>query len=218
MGERPYGRGMSPSTLPRLSAATALAAAIATTATGCGSSSSASGSAPAGGQRSTAPNPNTAEVNPAGDIPDDQAFVRFTPPERGYSVKVPEGWSRTTARGAVTFTDKLNAIRVESTAAKAPLTVTAARRSVVPRLAAAVKGFKPGTVSVVQRNAGSAVRITYLSTAQANPVTGRTGRDAVERYVFFHDGCDLVLTLSGPEKADNVDPWRIVSDSVRWSG
>jgi hypothetical protein len=25
-----------------------------------------------------------------------------------------------------------------------------------------------------------------------------------------------VLTLSGPKGADNVDPWRIVSDSLKW--
>jgi hypothetical protein len=40
----------------------------------------------------------------------------------------------------------------------------------------------------------------------------------VERYVFFHKGKDVVLTLSGPKGADNVDPWRIVTDSLRWSG
>jgi len=26
-----------------------------------------------------------------------------------------------------------------------------------------------------------------------------------------------VLTLSGPVGADNVDPWRIVTDSLAWS-
>jgi hypothetical protein len=26
----------------------------------------------------------------------------------------------------------------------------------------------------------------------------------------------LTLTLSGPTNADNVDPWKIVTDSVRW--
>jgi hypothetical protein len=48
-------------------------------------------------------------------------------------------------------------------------------------------------------------------------VTGKAGRDAVQRYVFFHNGTRVTLTLSGPQAADNVDPWRIVSDSVRWT-
>src|SRR5690349_20985130 len=94
-------------------ARTALAAGTAVLAlavAGCGGSSPAKGPAPV----STPVNPNTAEVNPAGDIPDNQAYVAFSPPGGGFSVKVPEGWSRSTAGGAITFTDKLNAIRIES--------------------------------------------------------------------------------------------------------
>ncbi len=34
------------------------------------------------------------EINPPGDIPDSQAFVRFTSPAGGYSLEVPEGWAR----------------------------------------------------------------------------------------------------------------------------
>jgi hypothetical protein len=49
-------------------------------------------------------------------------------------------------------------------------------------------------------------------------VTGKPGTDAVERYAFFHKGIEVVLTLSGPKGADNVDPWMLVSDSLRWTG
>lgn len=157
----------------------------------CGSSSS----------NSPAPNPNAAENSPPGDIPDNQAFVRYR--HRDYSVKVPEGWARATRGGAVIFTDKLNAIRLQEAAAAAPLTLREAR--------------KDGKASVVTRPAGHAVRVTYLAPAPANSVTGKAGTDAVERYVFFHNGKQLVVTLSGPKGADNVDPWRIVTDSVRWT-
>jgi hypothetical protein len=191
------------------------AAIVAIGAAGCGASSSSSSSN--GGQPAKPANPNAPEVNPAGDIPDNQAYVPFAPPGGGFSVKVPEGWSRTAAGGAVTFTDKLNAIRIETTKAPAPLTVREARQTELPKLAASVKGFQPGTVSTVARPAGTVVRFTYLAAARPNPVTGKTGVDAVERYVYFHKGHDVVLTLSGPKGADNVDPWKIVTDSVRWS-
>ena len=72
-------------------------------------------------------------------------------------------------------------------------------------------------MTTVRRTAGPAVRLTYLAAAPRDPVTGRTRTDAVERYLFFHRGRDVELTLSGPKGADNVDPWRIVTDSVRWS-
>jgi hypothetical protein len=186
------------------------AALVALGATACGSSSS-------GGASTPPPSANGKDSSPPGDIPDNQAYVRYTPPGGGFSVKVPEGWARRTGGGAVVFTDKLNAIRIESRAAAARLTAKAARSVEVTRLQGAVKGFKPGIVSTVTRAAGPAVRITYLATAPTNPVTGKAGVDAVERYVFFHKGKDVVLTLSGPKGADNVDPWRLVTDSVRWS-
>jgi hypothetical protein len=199
---------MSESSLRRGLAASAVLLALGATA--CGSSSS-------GGSATKAPNPNTKESSPAGDIPDNQAYVAFTPPGGGFSVKVPEGWAQRTAGGAVAFTDKLNTIRIESRAATAPLTVQRARSAELSRLAHSVKGFKAGTVGTVSRKAGTAVRITYLASSPADPVTGKTVTDAVERYVFFHNGRAVVLTLSGPKGADNVDPWRLVTDSVRWS-
>ena len=189
-------------------------------AAGCGSSSSSgsgSGSGSASSSGSNAPNPKAPETSPAGDIPDNQAYVAYSPPGSGVSVRVPEGWSRSTASGATTFTDKLNSIAIETAPAKAATTAAAARRTDLPKLAQSVTGFKPGAVTTVQRKAGPAVRLTYLGTAKADPVTGKTRTNAVERYLFFHNGKALTLTLSGPKGADNVDPWRIVTDSVRWT-
>src|SRR3954468_7828298 len=105
MTGRAYGRRPMPITKPKR--AVLAAALVAVAAAGCGSSSSSSGGT----------KPNAKEVSPAGDIPDNQAYVRYAAP--GVSVKVPEGWSRTASGGAVTFTDKLNTIRVETTAANA---------------------------------------------------------------------------------------------------
>jgi len=195
----------------------ALLAALAALAAGCGGASSG-GSTSGGSSTAGAVDPNAAEVSPAGDIPDNQAFVRYAPPGAGFSVEVPEGWSRSGGGGApVVFTDKLNAISLQSARAPIALTAAAARQADVPKLARTVPGFRPGTVTAVPRSAGTAVRITYLADARANAVTGKAGTDAVERYLFFHNGNEAILTLSGPKGADNVDPWKIVTDSLRWS-
>jgi hypothetical protein len=162
-------------------------------------------------------NPNSAENSPPGDIPDNQAYVAYSPPGGGYRVKVPEGWARTSAGGAVTFTDKLNSIRMESVPAHAAPTVATAKRTLLPQLQQRVHGFALRSVSTVERKAGTAIRIAYGADAPASAVTNRAGQDDVERYVFFHNGEDVVLTLSGPKGADNVDPWRLVTDSLRWS-
>lgn len=174
-------------------------AAIAVPIAGCGGGSSTTATSSHAGAPATAPAKTTKasapEVSPPGDIPDNQAFVRYAPPGAGFSVKVPEGWSRTQAGGAVVFTDKLNSIRLEPGPA--------------PRHA--------GRASTVHRTAGTAQKLTYLMRSAADPVTGKRITDAVERYVFTKGGRTAVLTLSGPKGADNVDPWRIVTDSLRWS-
>jgi hypothetical protein len=179
---------------------------------GCGGGSSSSSS----GGGST-PTPAAKDTSPPGDIPDNQAFIAYRPPGGGFSLKVPEGWSRVASAGAVTFTDKLNAIRMESALGRSPLTVSEARRVELPKLAREVNGFGAANVSSVSRKAGTAVRISYLAASAPNAVTGKGGQQAVERYAFFHNGREVVLTLSGPKGADNVDPWRIVTDSLRWT-
>lgn len=200
----PYVRGMRSRTAR---AAIAASTALALAAGACGGSSSSSKPA----------SPSAPEKSPSGDIPDNQAYVAYSPPGAGYSVKVPEGWSRSASGGAVTFTDKLNSIRMQAVPAPVALTVGDARRTELPKLARTVKGFQGARVTSVTRPAGQGIRITYLAAGPADPVTGKARTDAVERYVFFRRGRDLVLTLSAPKGADNVDPWKLVTSSVRWS-
>jgi hypothetical protein len=176
-------------------------------ATTSGSEASASSSAPAAG---------ATESNPPGDIPDNQAYVTFARPGGGFAVKIPEGWASSTTGATTTFTDKLNQVQV--TEAKVDLAPTAASVNAtdVPALKAQVPQFALGTVSTVTRQAGPAVLVTYQGDSPPNQVTGKVVRDAFERYIFFHAGSRVDLTLSGPTNADNVDPWRIVTDSLRW--
>ena len=195
-----------------LSIAAAGTAVLALVAAGCGSNSSSNG-----GQSAKPVNPNSAEVSPAGDIPDNQAFVAYSPPGGGYSVKVPEGWGRTAAGGAITFSDKLNSVRMESLPASAAPTVSSVKRDELPKLATSTPGFKSSKVTTVKRQAGSAIQITYLANSKTDPVTGKVTQNAVERYEFFRGGKEVVLTLTGPKGADNVDPWKIVTDSLRWT-
>ena len=168
-------------------------AAAALVLAACGSASS---STPQAAHKTPTPAPK--DVSPPGDIPDNQAYVTFQAPRGPFSVKVPEGWSQTQQGGVVTFTDKLNSIALAWD--RAP--------------SAAPSGAK---VSTVKRTAGSAERATYQEQSQPDAVTGKTRTDAVERYVFTQGSKHAILTLSGPKGADNVDPWRVVTDSLRWT-
>ncbi|MEU5257143.1 hypothetical protein [Streptomyces longwoodensis] len=86
----------------------------------------------------------------------------------------------------------------------------------MPRLGATVPKFASPKVSQVPRTAGPVVLLTYQGDSAKNPVTGKVVRNAFERYAFYRQGHEVDLSLSGPVNADNVDPWRIVSDSFAW--
>jgi hypothetical protein len=209
-------------------------AVLAMTAAGCSGGGGSAGSTPsttatssppsttstpsAGTQKPsvTPPGPVATESNPPGDIPDNQAFVIFRPAAGGFSVKVPEGWARSTAAAATAFTDKLNRIEVQATTSSTPLTVQTVPSRLVPQLQRQVPRFAMGKVSEVSRAAGRAILVTYQGDSSQDPVTGKVVRDAFELYLFQQGSREIALTLSGPTNADNVDPWKIVSDSVRW--
>jgi hypothetical protein len=159
-----------------------------------------------------------AESNPVGDIPDNIAFVPFRPAQGTYEITVPEGWARSVDGAAYVFTDKLNTVRVESTPAATAPTVDSVRTGELPAIQAAARGFSLLKVSTTHRTAGDAVVITYKADSAVDPVTNKVVPDAVERYEFWHAGTEAVVTLSGPVGADNVDPWRTVTDSFRWLG
>jgi len=166
---------------------------------------------------STAPSSSSSgEVNPGGDIPDNQAFVPYTDPGGVFVVSVPEGWSRTTSGTDTVFTDKLNSIRIGTAPRPAAPTVTGVHLTEMPQLAAATPGFQLTAVSTVELPAGPAVLIAYTAQSPTNPVTGKTGTDDVARYEFWNNGHQVVLTLSSPQGADNADPWRTVVNSLQW--
>lgn len=187
---------------PRLPAL-AVTAGLAVSLAACGSSSSAPA---APGPAS----PSAAETNPSGDIPDNIAYVPYKPPGGRYSVAVPEGWSRSGSGGVVVFTDKLNSVRVEVR----PLVAAPTQASVRDRELAG-KGAT-ATLSTVTLPAGPAVKATYQTDSAPDPVTGKTRRDTVERFSLWKSGTEAVLTLAGPVGADNVDPYKKITDSFAW--
>ena len=224
-------------TLAGLALAGALAGAM--TACGAGGSTPANGplttaggattpSTPASTQasapsaQSTAPQETTpathpTEFNPPGDIPDNAVFVDHLAPGSRVHFTVPEGWAESTKSGTASFTDHFNSIAIQVVSSASAPTASSAQQVDVPALQRSEPQYKlSGIDTVTRKGAGSAVRIRYLIDSAPDPVTGKVVRDAVERYEFWHSGQEAVLTLTGPQNADNVDPWQIVSDSVTW--
>jgi hypothetical protein len=197
---------------------------LALTALACGSGSQQSTSTstqPPSGCSATsggATSPSgKGDVSPPGDIPDDTAFVPFVPARGGYTFRAPEGWARTSGRsGDVSFTDKLNTIRVQLSPAPAAPTLHTAATTELSKIRAKATCFEGGKVSVVVRGGHPVIRITYRADAAPDPVTGKVVHDDIERFEYWSRGTEAALTLSGPAGSDNVDAWKLVSDSFRW--
>jgi hypothetical protein len=188
-------------------AVAATIAAVALITAGCSSSGSSSG-----GSTSAA----AGESNPVGDIPDNQVYVAYGAPDGSFTVDVPEGWARTDSPGTVSFTDKLNTVTVQELTGRAAPTPDSVRTGELADAVAAAGNGTPGKVSEVTLPAGAAVHAAYSADAAPDPVTGRTVHDDVELYVFWKDGTEALVTLSGPHGADNVDPWKKISTSLAW--
>ncbi|MCU1398728.1 MAG: hypothetical protein JWN62_1837 [Acidimicrobiales bacterium] len=160
--------------------------------------------------------PNAPEVVEPGDIPDNQVFVAFQSPDGIYSVTVPEGWARSETGGVVMFTDKYNSVTISSTASTSVVSVDDVKNNGLTDVSSDPT-FRLVDVQPITRKAGDGVLATYEIGSAANPVTGKKALLAVERYVFDHNGTTVVLTLSGAKGADNVDPWKVVSNSLTWN-
>lgn len=197
--------------MPARRSTTALGAVLVALAIGvaaCGGSSHSG---------SNAASSKSADVTPAGDIPDTQAFVEFRSPDGKYAVKVPEGWARTDLPTGATFTEKLNSIRIEDRPAPSAPTAASVRSSDVPALQAASRRFHLTSVKTVHRTAGDFVVVKYQAEGPADPVTGKRRTQDVEIYELSKDGTLVTITLTSPHGADNVDPWRIVTNSFKWT-
>jgi hypothetical protein len=174
-----------------------------------------SGSAPSSAPSAPA-TPAETESNPPGDIPDNQVYVPFVAPGGMVSIKVPEGWARASTSTGTEFTDKLNRIEIAPGTSSSAPTVDSVTSGDVPKLRSSVPHFNFDKITTEKRAGGTVVVVRYQGDSPQDPVTGKVVRDAFERYVYYQSGQRMDLTLSGPTNADNVDPWRIVSDSVRW--
>jgi len=160
--------------------------------------------------------PVPTESSPPGDIPDNTQFVPYRT-KGGFKISVPEGWARTTTKTSATFTDKLNTIVASWEPASRAPTVASATSTEVPQLQMTERAFTLGDVTQTTLPAGHAVLVSFQENSAPNPVTGKQYRLDVLRYDLYRGGTEAVITLLSPVGADNVDPWRTVTESFAWS-
>ena len=159
--------------------------------------------------------PLPPEPSPTGDIPDTQVFIDFNSP-LGFSVKVPEGWSRRVVGDGVTFTSTYDALAVQLSQAAAPPSLASVKQNQVAALEKSPAAVRLTKITAMDLPAGPAILISFSSNSEPNAVTGKAIRLENDQYLFWKDARLATLTLSAPFGADNVDQWRMMSRSFQW--
>jgi hypothetical protein len=193
--------------------------------TGCGSSGSTTTSTAAnsnpGGSSTTESQaagseavPSEAQSLATGDIPDNQTFLLFHDPQGGYSIRYPEGWARKGSGNDVTFQEKANVIHVAVGKGAAPGEVSAVRGvKEMHKSDSTVHGLAPEMLNL---SGQPVVKISYSRLSAADPVTGKRLRLVIDRYEYGHGGKVAVVDLATPVGVDNVDAYRMISESFKW--
>lgn len=194
-------------------------------AAGCGSGSSSTSTAgntsTAGESRSTEGQeagggavPSEAQSAATGDIPDNQTFLLFHDPKAGYSIRYPEGWARKGSTSEVTFQEKANVIHL-SVGKGAPPSEASAVSGVesLHKTDSTVHGKAPEKLTIGGK---PVVKITYSRLSAPDPVTGKRLPLVIDRYEYGNRGKVAVLDLATPVGVDNVDAYRMISESFEW--
>jgi len=167
--------------------------------------------APAAAQAAAASQPN-----PAGDIPDSQTFVTYSPPDGRYSVEVPEGWARSASGSDTIWMQQYDGVSLRVLGASRLPAIAAITASYLKGLDSALGAVQLGKTAEVSIHGARVFRASYFSASAPDPVTDKSLKLENEAYLFFGHGHLAALRLWAPAGADNVDQWRRISRSFAW--
>ncbi len=159
--------------------------------------------------------PEASGSTAAGDIPDNAVFLTFkggTPP---FAIQYVEGWQVTPQPDGVAIRDKDSSETVQVVAAPSDVPSFVASTD-IPALTS-----QPNTTVVkqdVRKVAGhSYVHLVLHQPAPPDPVTGKQVPSTVDRYYVPGPSGLAIVSLSTPNGVDNVDAFRQMIESFKWS-
>ena len=190
---------------------------------GCGSGSgSTTGGVTTKTSPSTAANPPAAESGvpseaqsaATGDIPDNQVFLTYDNRAAGYSIRYPEGWARKGSANDVTFQDRANVIHV--LVAKGAPPTPAGASAEIAKLKRGDPSVRTGAPQELTIGGAPVIKLTYTRLSAPDPVTGKRLPLTIDRYEYAHGGKVAIVDLGTPKGVDNVDAYRMISETFRW--
>ena len=189
------------------------------TATGCAGSSSSS----SGGSGPTASQPPSSSsgattgsyVPAAGTDPSGAIFQTYTNHKLGYQMLYPGGWN---------VTDKGGVVRIAKLGNSIVITVRKSKNApkLKPVRAALIGQQKTKAVLAIESppksmklNGNPAIRMVFT---KDKPATANTPEDTlrVYRYLVFHNGRLVILSLQSPTSRDNAQAYDLIANSLSW--
>jgi hypothetical protein len=156
------------------------------------------------------------EVSLLADIPDDQAFITFTSPA-GFTIKVPEGWALHDGGRETAFSDKYNRIALFVASAPRPFDLAYATSTLAPEIEKMGKAVHITEIAEMRLRTGRTVKIAYDADSEPDEITSKRVRQENELFYFVRKRQLVMLNLTTPKGADNVDQWRLIASSFRWT-
>ncbi len=190
--------------------ATVTAAPARSAAAPTSGAASTAGSSPSG---SSAPEASGAPAG--GDIPDNAVFLTYHATNPAFSIQYVEGWQVTPQLAGVVIRDKDSSETVAVVASQADV-ASYVTTTDLPALGAQA-GFSLTTQDTVQAGGAKYRHVAYHVTSSPDPVTGKQVPMTVDRYYVPGPGGLAIISLASPDGVDNVDAFRQMIESFRWS-
>jgi len=156
------------------------------------------------------------EISLHANIPDDQVFISFTSPA-GFTISVPEGWMRHDGGRETAFSDEYNRIALSVESALQPFDLAYARSTLAPEIEKMGRAVRITEIAEIKLRPGRTVKIAYDANSEPNEIANKRVRQENERFYFVKDHRLVTLSLTTPKGADNIDRWRMISSSFRWT-
>jgi hypothetical protein len=151
----------------------------------------------------------------SGDVPDNAVFITYRGANPGFSIQYVEGWQVTPKGDGVVIKDKDSSETVAILAAPADVAAYVASTDLPALMAQA--GFKLVKQDTVKVGSSRYVHLVFHQDSPPDSVTGKQVPQTVDRYYVPGPNGLAVVSLATPDGVDNVDAFRQMIESFRWS-
>jgi hypothetical protein len=200
----------------RLALLIAVVAVLAATGCAGSASSSSGGSGPTASQPPSSSGGSTGTYVPAaGTDKSGAVFQTYANPKLGYQLLYPGGWNVTKKDGIVRIAKLGNSIVIATRASKNAPKVKPVRAALIDQQKQKAVLDIESRPKSTELNGDPAIKMVFT---KDKPATADTPEDTlrVYRYLVFHKGQIVILSLQTPTSRDNKQAYDLIANSLSW--